>query len=434
MIKDNPVAISINKFKDLPGICGIYIFKKGRVNLYVGKSVNLRARVASHMENAKFDEKEASIVGQSDHIAYTVTDSEFKALILESKLIQNYRPRYNTVWKDDKSYLYVKITVREPYPKISIVRKEIDGKSRYFGPFSSVRSVETVLRKVRKIFPYCAQKKTTRTPCFYSKIGLCTPCPNQIEHTQDPAEKKRLKSHYRKNILRIASVLDGNADTVLNRMYAEVKCMSKDQQYEQALKLRDTIFYFERVITDTSSFWETETSYDNSASSLKELQKFLSLYFSNIISLKRIECYDVSNLMQKEATASMIVFEDGLINKSEYRKFKIRRKNLSDFEMIQEVLERRLKREWAMPNLIVVDGGKPQVRYIRNLLLRKEIPIPVIGLAKNPDRVVIGDFVLKTVRKPLNDLGFSLLRRMRDESHRFAKKYHLLLRRKKLML
>lgn len=434
MVKDHFGTILTVKFKELPSTCGIYIFKKGRVYLYVGKSVNLRARVSSHMENAKLDEKEASIVGQSDHIVYVATDSEFKALILESKLIQSYRPRYNTVWKDDKSYLYVKISVREPYPKIFIVRKENDGKSRYFGPFSSVRTVETILRKVRKIFPYCAQKKITRIPCFYSKIGLCFPCPNQIEHTQNPAEKKRLKNIYRKNISRIASVLDGNADAVLNRMYEEVKRMSKNQQYEQALKLRDTIFFFERVITDTSSFWETEISYNNSESSLKELLKFLSMYFPDMASLKRIECYDVSNLMQKEATASMVVFEDGLINKSEYRKFKIRKKNLSDFEMIQEVLERRLKREWTLPNLIVVDGGKPQVRYIRNLLLRKEIPIPVIGLAKNPDRVVIGDFVLKTVRKPLNDPGFSLLRRMRDESHRFAKKYHLLLRHKKLML
>jgi len=434
MVKDPLGSVPIRKFKELPTTCGIYIFKRGRECLYVGKSVNLRARVASHMENAKLNEKEASIVTQSDYIAYMITDSEFKALILESKLIQHYRPRYNTVWKDDKSYLYVKITMGVSYPKISIVRKEDDRKNRYFGPFSSMRSAETILRKIRRIFPYCSQKKITRTPCFYSKIGLCSPCPNTIEHIQNPVEKKQLKNQYRKNISRIASVLDGKADKVLDRMYAELKRMSKNQQYEQALKLRDMVLFFERVIADTSSFWETETSYDNSASSLKQLLKLLSMYFPNLTSLKRIECYDVSNLMQKQATASMVVFEDGLINKSEYRKFKIKKKNRSDFEMIQEVLERRFMLQWTLPNLIVLDGGKPQVHYIRNLLLQKKIPIPVIGLAKKPDRIVIGNSALKTVRKPLNDPGFNLLRRMRDESHRFAKKYHLLLRRKNLML
>ena len=121
----------------LPSTSGIYIFKKNKSYLYVGKSVNIKARVKSHFENAKIDIKESLIVKNSDSIDYVITDSEIKALLLEAELIQKYHPKYNVIWRDNKSYLYVKITVKEEYPKILLVRRENDGKSKYFGPFPS---------------------------------------------------------------------------------------------------------------------------------------------------------------------------------------------------------------------------------------------------------------------------------------------------------
>lgn len=132
--------ISKETIHTVPTSMGIYIFKSGPKITYIGKSINLRSRLISHYENARIDAKEAAIIRNSDSIEYIITDSEFKALLLESQLIQQYRPQYNSRWRDDKSYLYIKITAKDEYPKIFLTRKEHDGKSKYFGPFPSGRA------------------------------------------------------------------------------------------------------------------------------------------------------------------------------------------------------------------------------------------------------------------------------------------------------
>ena len=138
----------INCSKDaitqIPTTTGIYIFQSNKIPTYIGKSVNIRARLNSHFENAKIDAKEQSIIESSDKIEYIITDSEFKALLLESKYIQKYKPRYNVRWRDDKSFLYIKITIKDTYPKILITRREADKKALYFGPFSSVKIISKI--------------------------------------------------------------------------------------------------------------------------------------------------------------------------------------------------------------------------------------------------------------------------------------------------
>ena len=160
---------------DLPSSTGIYTFKKGENIIYIGKSVNIKVRISSHFKNALIDVKEKAIVTESDAIEYTLTDTEFNALLMESRLIQKYHPKYNSIWRDDKSYLYVKITITEAYPKLFFVRKENDGKSLYFGPFSSLQTIRDILKIIRNVYPYCTQKKITKTSCFYSKLNLCNP-------------------------------------------------------------------------------------------------------------------------------------------------------------------------------------------------------------------------------------------------------------------
>ena len=123
----------------LPSTFGVYLFKKDNEVLYVGKSNNIKARVKSHLENAKLDRKEYLIVSQSTTVETVTTESEFKALILEAELIKKYLPKYNVIWRDNKSYLYIKITIKENFPKIYLSRKEHDPKSLYFGPFGSYR-------------------------------------------------------------------------------------------------------------------------------------------------------------------------------------------------------------------------------------------------------------------------------------------------------
>jgi excinuclease ABC subunit C len=419
----------------LPTTTGIYIFCHDKEILYIGKSVSLKARLLSHLENAKINAKEAAIVTGANIIQCIITDSEFKALLLESQLIQKHRPKYNVRWMDDKSYLYIKVTIKDEYPKLYLTRKEDDKKSLYFGPFPSVQTATNVLREIRKVFPFCTQKRITRQPCFYSKIGQCNPCPNFIDHVQDATQKRKLKQQYRYNIRQVIKVLEGRTDLVLNNLYKELKKKTQQIQYEEAIQLRNRIYRLEGLIHGKKLEPEVLSDYNRSTESTEQLKHILEKYFPHLLELERIECYDISNFQGKESTASMVVFTEGLIDKKEYRRFKIKDQSLpSDFDRMKEVLKRRFKNDWKLPDLIVVDGGKPQVRIALQAMAESNIHIPLIGIAKHPDRLVIGAQHLPFVRPSLNNLGFNLIRAIRDESHRFAKKYHVLLRERKMSL
>jgi len=418
-----------NALKEIPTTTGIYIFLKDKKPTYIGKSVNLRARLNSHFENAKVDPKESSIISSSNKIEYIVTDSEFKALLLESKYIQKYKPRYNVRWRDDKSFLYIKITVKDQYPKILITRRESDKNALYFGPFSSVKIIRNILKEIRRVFPFCTQRNISNRPCFYAKIHLCNPCPNVIEKTESETEKSKLQNLYNKNIRGVIKVLDGTPDLILKSLYSNLSKLKGAERYEEAIPIRERILRLERMIILRKFDEEVIEQYNQSERQLNALKHILNKYLP-IKSLLRIECYDMSTMMFENSTASMVVFTDGLSDKKEYKRFKIKTDAQSDFEMFDEVLRRRFKNKWPKPDLIVVDGGKPQVRVAQKVLKEFNTLIPLIGIAKRPDRLIIGDDSLRTIKPPRHHPGFRLIQALRDESHRFAKKYHLLLRGK----
>lgn len=429
------ISLTKKNVSFLPQSIGVYLFKHSGAILYIGKSVSLRARILSHLENAKLDPKENAIVKNSDVLEYYLADSEFKALLLESSLIQKYHPKYNRRWQDDKSYLYIKITLKEKYPKVLVVRKEDEGKSLYFGPFQSRYDVDVILKIIRKIFPFCTQKKLAKRECFYAKIGLCNPCPNSIEQMTDVKLKRELLKQYRYSIRRVIMVLSGKIDLVLKESYRKIKDLTKQQNYEEALLLRDKILNFERLIQQREFASDISSNYNQASQAGKSLLSLLSQFFPNLNKLNRIECYDISSLLQKDATASMVVFSAGMPNKSEYRKFRIKNmKSRSDFAMLEEVFKRRFKHNWQTPDLIVVDGGTPQVLRVKRVFHEFGRKIPLIGLAKHPDRLIIAaPDKFYTFRPQTYNLGFILIRALRDEAHRFARKYHLLLRRKKML-
>ncbi|MDO8610599.1 MAG: GIY-YIG nuclease family protein [bacterium] len=431
--------ITKEQISTIPTTNGIYIFKQDDVVLYVGKSVNIKARFKSHIENARLDQKEFLIVNESNKIEFIITDSEFNALLLESELIKKYLPKYNVIWKDNKSYLYIKITIKEAYPKILLVRKENDEKSLYFGPFSSVRVCMLLIKELRRIVPFCTQSNLSKRACFYSKIGLCNPCPNEIELIKNKGDvliAKSLTKQYKNNIKMVINMLNGNTIKIFKSLQKDIKLLSKKEKFEDAIGLRNKLIKLEQLFYK-HKFFEgiVEFDFNQSEKALKELLLILQKYFTDLQSLDRIECYDISNFNQKQATASMVTLVNGLIDKSQYRKFKIKNEKLhSDFEMIEEVLNRRLHNDWPLPQLIIIDGGKPQVRIALQVLHKLSTPIPLIGIAKNPDRLIVGINELQTVRLSFNNIGFNLIRLIRDESHRFAKKYHLLLREKHFLL
>lgn len=420
-------------YANLPSTTGVYVFRKDGAYLYIGKSVNIKSRVLTHVESSAVIEKEHAIISQANMLTVIVTDSEFKALLLESQLIQSCKPKYNVIWRDGKSHLYIKITAEE-YPKIISVRKEDDQKSSYFGPFSSSKDVEDLLHIIRKIIPYCSQEKITSRACFYSKIDLCSPCPNKINSMTGGQEKSLLKKEYKSNIRKITDILKGKTDKLVDSMNRELKVAIKVENYEKGIELRNRLYTLEYLTKYRSFSRYSENDFNTSQSSLSKLERLLSSHFSLSDPLKRIECYDISNLSQKQATGSMVVLTDGLIDKGQYRKFKIKNMNLqSDFDMLEEVVRRRFHNSWIRPSLIVIDGGRPQIRRVIKALKTLDINIPVIGIAKHPDRIILGSEKFSTLKLPIHDLALRLIQMIRDESHRFARKYHLLLREKAML-
>src|SRR3989344_4461586 len=386
-----------NSINEIESSTGVYLFKKEKQIIYIGKSVNIKARIKSHFENAKKDIKEKKIIENFDTIETIKTNYEFDALILESKLINKYKPFYNARWRDDKSYLYIKITKDKNYPKIFISRKEKLQNSIYYGPYPSIKNVEYILKQIRKIFPYCSQNKLGKKGCFYNK----------------------------KNIYFIKQILEGKNTAIERSLLKGIQGYSKNNNFENAINIRNKLILFQKLILQQIF---SNTDYDPTINFgfLKDLSNVFKKYFKNLKSLNRIECYDISNISFQYSTASMVVAINGELDKSKYRKFKIRRKdNHSDLFMLEEVLNRRFKNKWQLPNLIIIDGGSPQVITALKVFKKNNIDIPLIGLAKNPNRLIIGVDGLPTIRNLISNPIFRLLILLRDESHRFAKKYHV---------
>ncbi len=429
------IKVSKASLKNIPTMTGVYIFSSKGQPIYIGKSINLKARLISHFESAKVDPKASGYVDGADVISYYLTDSEFKALILESELIQKHMPKYNVRWRDDKSYLYIKVNIKDKYPKFFITRREKQKDALYFGPFQSVSVATTILREIRKVFPFCTQKKITKQRCFYSKIRLCNPCPNEIEKITSPKLKKEQQRIYRKQIRQAIQVLKGNIEKVTKELYKQIDILTKEKKFEEAIIYRNRLFRLQILVANERFDTDQPEYFNLSEKLLESLKVLLSRYFANLTELRRIECFDISNLSFENATGSMVVFTNGLSDKKEYKRFKIKNdKAQSDFEMIEEVISRRLKNKaWSEADLMVIDGGKPQVRTAMKVLVEQKINIPIIGIAKRPDRLIIGKDALITVRPRIDHPGFRLVQALRDESHRFAKSYHIYLRQKKML-
>ena len=422
---------------DAPTHPGVYEYWSGNKLLYIGKAISIRARLLSHAQNAKLDAKERSIVKGASKIRFTLTDNEFLALLLEAKLINKYKPPYNFASRDDKSYLYIVISLKDKFPKPQLIRgKDLlrGNRDKIFGPFPSTKVADEILRSIRKLIPFCQQKGIGKRACFYSHVGLCNPCPSVASNNL------HLTTQYRRQIMQIVKILEGKTKPVINTMTNLMNLLSADEKYEEALLIRNKIERFQRWI-DTHSFSDKRiVNFDNTDRNLEELMKILVPYLPTLKSLDRIECYDASNLLTQFATVSMVVSTGGRIDKSSYKRFKI--KNIranSDFSRLKEALTRRFNNNWPSPNLLVIDGGKPQVKIVQQVLDQLPNPPQLIGLAKAPDRLIVpskntnrSTFI--TVHPQPNNPGFNLLKSLRDESHRFANNYRLILEKREKKL
>lgn len=405
---------------------GVYLFKDKNKNvLYVGKAINIKNRVKSHFREKNVNNREAILLKKTKKIDHIVTNSELESLLLEVRLIKQYRPKYNIRLKDDKRYLYVGFT-REKYPRVFLFRQpEKEEKlSTWFGPFPTAQSLREILRLLRRVFPYRSCQKIPKKPCLYLHLNLC------------PGMCIQKSKDYNQTIRSLKIFFNDQTKKLLKNLKQKMIQASKKQKYEQAALFKKQIQMIENLWLGYKKFPDAKKV----AQKLLDLRKLLVYWqgFDPII-IQRLEVYDVANLGKDVVVASMVVFTNGEPDHSNYRQFKIKEDFQGDPPALKEAILRRLNHpDWVYPQLLLVDGGKPQVSAAFEALKEKGLAgeIGLIGLAKKREMIVIPKIKKQEIVswrlldfKPSN-LVLQLLQQARDESHRFAQRYYKKLHKK----
>lgn len=409
----------------IPHKPGIYIFKDRSGNvLYVGKAIDLYHRVSSYFSashKALGNTKTGILVEQIKNVETIIVESELEALILEANLIKKYLPKFNIRLVDDKDYLYIKIT-QEKFPRVITARKKDLKKSmKFFGPFPSSTTVKKTLKDLRRVFPWCqvGGLSKNKKPCFYYHLNLCPgPCTGKISQEE-----------YKKIIQRFIKLMEGKKEELIADLQKEMTTSSKNLEFERAAVDKRTVEGIEYLTQPNrvQNYLENPNfQQDLTRKGLFELKEVLGL---SDIPL-RIEGYDISNIQGRQASGAMVVLTQGEIDKSQYRKFKIKLSDTpNDYGMHKEMIKRRLKHlEWSYPQMILIDGGRGQVSAVTSVLKELSVDTPVFGLAKKMEWIYTqSGNVIKLKR---DSLALRLIQKLRDESHRIALKYHRFLRNK----
>jgi excinuclease ABC subunit C len=429
------------KLKSLPGQPGVYFHKnaKGQI-IYVGKAAVLKNRVRQYFQDSRTrDVKTDVLVAEIHDTDWVVTESEIDALFLESEMVKRYKPRYNILLQDDKSQLFVRLNTKDPYPYISYTRQPLDDGAEYFGPYYNGFAVKKALRYLRKIFPYSTHATMPTRVCLQFHLGLCP----GVE------EQKISSTDYKKTLKKLILYLKGERVKLITQLEAEMKVAAAHQQFEVAAKRRNQI-------NDLKGLQKQILFSDREFLDISKDQALSGL--CNLLGLKgvprRIEGYDISHMSGTNNVASMVVATNGIADKAEYRKFKMRIPGNNDFAHMNEAILRRFSGkhlDWQKPDLLLIDGGKGQLGAALDALETQGVQIPAIGLAKRLEEIVIHktrsgvtldtsqypeafvsefeDFYV--VLLPKDSHIVKLLQRIRDESHRFAVSYHTVLKRQR---
>ncbi|MEO5927489.1 MAG: excinuclease ABC subunit UvrC [Patescibacteria group bacterium] len=413
-----PKNVKIKK-GELPDTPGVYLMKdeKGKI-IYVGKATSLKRRVSSYFQRPH-DARIQDMVANIREIDYIQKPTAIEALILEANLIKYYFPHYNIKEKDNKSFLYLAIT-KEEYPKPILVRgKDLpeDASKHYkamFGPYTSPKSLRAALDLVRKAFPWSTCEPGQSRACFYHHLKLC---PGVCIGAITPRD-------YGKIIRDLIKFFDGKKDDLLKQYAKEMKLASKERRYEDAASFRNKINFLEHI-QDVAVLKREDEDVDK----IREGEAPINIF-------GRIEGYDISNISGTSSVSSMVVFEDGAPAKGEYRKFRIKTVTGSnDVASMKETIARRLRNDWRHPDLMLIDGGWPQVNAVIEVIHEFDLGIPVVGLAKGPNRdkdeLICDPNNLEICA--LCEKHKNLLVAVRDESHRFANAYHRKLRSRRML-
>ncbi|MBR4633032.1 MAG: excinuclease ABC subunit UvrC [Elusimicrobia bacterium] len=418
---------------NIPHLPGVYIMRDSAANIiYIGKAKDLKNRISSYF-HSDTDSKAFSIISAMKTINYILCSSEREAFLVEQQLIKKVQPYFNAMWKDDKSYPYIKLTISEDFPRLVMTRKLIKDGSLYFGPYPQLTYIKKLipwLNKVFKIRPckiIFSEKELPKLEkvksCLYYHTGLCFgPCMGKIS-----------SADYKNNLKEVETFFSGKLKKLADSWQKEMLELSSKHEFEKAKEVRDRLFAIkamsQRVAIREISI-EDINQYVSKTDSLQELREVLKLHKLPAV----MECFDISNTSGTNPVASMVQFVNAKPNKAGYRKFKIKTVHqINDFAMIKEAVFRRysgiIRRNEQFPDLIVIDGGKIQLAYAQSALDEIGIYIPMISLAKQEEEIfMVGK--QKSIKLPRNSLGLRVLQAIRDEAHRFAITFHKQLRAK----
>jgi len=406
-------------YQHLPMKAGVYLFRDESGNvLYIGKALNLKNRVKNYYRQKLLNNRITNLLNEAKKIDYILTESEIESLLLEARLIKQYQPKFNVRLKDDKRYLYVGIT-KEKYSAVRLIRQpeKTDNLLAWFGPFPTAQSIREILRLIRRIFPFRSCRKLPKSPCLYYRLNLC------------PGMCIQAVEDYPQTIYKIRLFLNGNISSLINRLTREMKKAAMNLKFEQANQVKQQIEKIQALLGQFKQIPEEEKPHQQ----LEQLRRMIVRYqeFDPFV-IHRLEAYDVANLGEKIIVGAMVVFIDGEPDSSLYRQFKIQGL-WDDPGGIRQILKRRLAhKEWLYPQVILVDGGKAQLRAAFEALRDKNLvkQIPVVGLAKKEEKIFIPRVVKetivgwKTIKYWSSSLVHQLLQQARDEAHRFAQRYY----------
>ena len=422
------------KLRALPHKPGVYLHRDrfGKV-IYVGKALDLRKRVSQYFQSSRrcgWDLKFNALVAAIHDFDFHVVRSEPEALLLESKLIKEFKPRYNISLRDDKRFLMLKVNLLDPIPRFTFTRLKTDDGARYFGPFPDSRALRSTLKLAQQKFNLRGCRPLTPTErdykhCLYAHLKYCTaPCVGNVTREQ-----------YLDQVNAACDFLDGECAGLADQLAAEMKTAAAAQDYERAAQLRDVLNDLKHIARKTEKFERVPYSLPaaiNPQADLAALAQLLGLPAPP----QRIEGFDISNISCTYSVASLVSFRNGRPDRANYRRFKIKTvAGQDDFASIAEVVRRRysrLQREAKpLPDLILIDGGKGQLGMACAELAKLGLKIPAIGLAKEFEEIYLPD-ESAPLRPGLDHPAVKLLQRLRDECHRVANSYNAQLRLKKI--
>ena len=416
------------KLPDVPNKPGVYIFRDrlGKV-IYVGKARSLRRRLRQYFQpsrSQRWDRKFKALVDSIESFEFHVVHNEPEALLLEGKLIKEFKPRYNVSFRDDKRFLLLKVDPREDWPRFRFARLKKDDGARYFGPYvhaTALRKTVTFMRKKYGVLTFGRGAPTERELKYSSyqvpaRLSDCT------------AEQ------YRQRVEMACAFLEGQHKEYLAEIEKEMQDAAAAMEFEKAAELRDVLEGLQDTVSvKTRKFARDLPEAIDIPTELEELRGVLGLPAPPRV----IEGFDISHISGTHSVGSMVRFKDARPDKDHYRHFRIKTvEGVDDFASIREIVGRRYRRildeGGALPDAVLIDGGKGQLDYARAALIQLGLPsLPVFGLAKEHEEIFLPDRA-DPVRLPDNSPALRLVRRIRDEAHRFAQKYHFQLRKQRI--